>query len=641
MSNTSLNNSKIPDNDIKTDSANFLNEVSFGIGDIGLIFDILRNKMYKNPILAIAREVSCNARDAHREIGKSNVPIHITFPNAFSPEYRIQDFGPGITPDRMADVFVKYAASTKRNDALQQGLFGCGSKTPFSYTDTFSIITITSSIKRIYTAYIDESNIGKMALQSEQPTDECNGTTIVVPVSRNDFREFIDCTIAATEYWDVKPILWGVTPLPQYKNVEIIHSGTQWSLYKQTKYSYGNAATALAIVDGIPYSIESSNFTDKSGKYINFLNNPFLLHFNIGEISLAASRDTIYYDDKTQKNILARLKVISEEMSETLKKKIETATIYRLALAIRDSISSELSMFRSEIDKITWNGNKLKSRINSTEIGIYSKIITYQKSTRYRDSGKILKNLYQEIEINDSTKVFHNDKTQENIGKYLVEELFELYPNYKTIQIVSTPTKPTCHVYKQEVENVPGVKPSVTYDLKPLELIEVQKLSTVNFTKAPRIKNDKLAKKVDKVLAYKLYQHNNMLKHNLTSIDDVGGVYLIVDYLHNHHSSGDININTYDQLNEFNIVLGKDIVGFTQTRAKKLSKDWITLKEAIEDKYKENITSDSMLLELKNNALAANWFAKYKFYTLLTNRQFNLNKINNQNNIFIKYINEK
>jgi hypothetical protein len=42
-------------------------------------------------------------------------PIEVTCPTDISPQFEVRDFGPGITPSRMKDVFIKYAASSKYN----------------------------------------------------------------------------------------------------------------------------------------------------------------------------------------------------------------------------------------------------------------------------------------------------------------------------------------------------------------------------------------------------------------------------------------------------------------------------------------------------------------------------------------------
>ena len=104
------------------------------------IFDLLRSKIYENPIKAICREVSCNARDANRSVGKGDVPIEITVPSYNNLSLIIKDCGPGISPYLIENIFIKYAASTKRDDNTQTGGFGLGAKTPFAYTDSFTIV---------------------------------------------------------------------------------------------------------------------------------------------------------------------------------------------------------------------------------------------------------------------------------------------------------------------------------------------------------------------------------------------------------------------------------------------------------------------------------------------------------------------
>ena len=85
----------------------------FGIGDPSVIIAMLRNNMYAHKVRTLVQEYICNARDAMREVDKSNV-FEITVPTRLNPVFKVRDFGLGITPDRMTNVFVKYGASTKR-----------------------------------------------------------------------------------------------------------------------------------------------------------------------------------------------------------------------------------------------------------------------------------------------------------------------------------------------------------------------------------------------------------------------------------------------------------------------------------------------------------------------------------------------
>jgi len=56
--------------------------ISFGIKKEGLahIFNVLRNQLYSNKILAVIREYSCNAYDAQVEAGNSDKQFIVTCP---------------------------------------------------------------------------------------------------------------------------------------------------------------------------------------------------------------------------------------------------------------------------------------------------------------------------------------------------------------------------------------------------------------------------------------------------------------------------------------------------------------------------------------------------------------------------------
>src|ERR1017187_6705455 len=98
-----------------------LNDLAFSIGDIETVIEILRNKLYQFPIRTLTQEILSNAKDACWEVGNSEGQIEITVPTKMEPVLKIRDYGPGLSPERVAEVFVKYGASTKRNSATQIG----------------------------------------------------------------------------------------------------------------------------------------------------------------------------------------------------------------------------------------------------------------------------------------------------------------------------------------------------------------------------------------------------------------------------------------------------------------------------------------------------------------------------------------
>lgn len=294
-----------------------LDEQFFSIQDQGMIFDILRNKMYSNPILAICREITCNARDAHREVGTPERPIHITLPTSLEPFYKIKDFGPGISPDRMVNIFIKYTASTKRLDNVQTGGFGLGAKTPFSYSDTFTIMTVFEGIQYHYVCFIDETKVGKLGLLSTSPTTEPNSTEIIIPVKLNDQKHFIQWTEHTTRHWDVKPIITGGSI--EYNSINTIIEGSGWAIIKTDSW---NRETKI-IIDGIEYPVDLTALkTFSNNKLTNIIRGDIYLYFGVGELSLSANREQIYLDKQTQNKINERLEVMFIAIKQNIQSKI-------------------------------------------------------------------------------------------------------------------------------------------------------------------------------------------------------------------------------------------------------------------------------------------------------------------------------
>jgi hypothetical protein len=317
--------------------------------DTSVIFDILRNKLYSDKPASICRELLANARDAHREVGKTDVPIRITVPG---PYLVIQDFGPGISPARMEEIYCIYGRSTKREDNIQTGGYGLGAKTPFSMCDVFNISTIVNGTKYDYVAYIDESNCGKIRLMSEEPTDEENGTTIKVPVSLYDRSKFIEKLYYYTQFWEPQPRFLGQLPRKTFK---FTVTGTNWALV--TKKYTGNCNV---LVDGIPYNTTGNNLSG-----VVFL-------FKTGEVDISASREEIEYTKKTINAIRRAKENYNTEISTAIVDQIEAAETFGEVITILNMCPSLTQ------HKWDWRGNKftypLESNIESYYIGYGNRV---------------------------------------------------------------------------------------------------------------------------------------------------------------------------------------------------------------------------------------------------------------------------
>ena len=103
------------------------------------MFSILSSKLYSDKLMAPIRELLCNAYDAHIAANRMDKAILVTQPTVAHPEFRVRDYGTGLSESGMQELYTTYGASTKNlsNDFI--GCMGLGSKSPFAYTDSFVV----------------------------------------------------------------------------------------------------------------------------------------------------------------------------------------------------------------------------------------------------------------------------------------------------------------------------------------------------------------------------------------------------------------------------------------------------------------------------------------------------------------------
>lgn len=425
------------------ESSSSFKESFFSVQDTGMIFDILRNKLYSNPIAAICREISCNARDTHRAVGKFDVPIQIQLPNALEPFFKVKDNGEGISPDRMENIFIKYTASTKREDNIQTGGWGIGCKCPFSYSDAFVVVTVFNGVKYSYSAVIDETKVGKMALMSEEPTSEPNGTEIIIPVKKNDFKNFADATEFATRHWDIKPIIVGNTI--NYLNSAPILKGNNWQIIRNNDWN----KEVKIIVDGIEYPCDLNELRKycDNAKLIEYMYGNILLYFPVGSLSLSANRESIYLDDATKSAIAKAFNTVKLELKANIISKIDEcdnlwdANVY---------YTEELRKTFKDVDflgNISWQGYPIKYSytsvnclVSSFEKGKYSRRLGNQPD-------KVTRSISRELHFRKNTLLLINDLGIQDVNVKIVKSLFNDSTSY--IEVISPGDKDINNLIKE------------------------------------------------------------------------------------------------------------------------------------------------------------------------------------------------
>lgn len=286
----------------------------FRIRNSAKAFNILSSGLYANKIRAVIRELSCNALDAHVAAGKKDTPFEVHLPHALEPWFSVRDFGVGLNHDQVTSIYTTYFESTKTNSNDFVGGLGLGSKSPFSYTDNFTVTAIKDGRKGIYTAFINEAGVPSIALMTEEQCAEPNGVEVKFSVNeRFDFEKFRSEARYVFEYFEHHPTILGfkdyVKRERKYETKDIIpgvHS-----------YHDGNyMAHSTAVMGNIPYPIQIPNAELVLGTNLNSLLKCGLeMHFDIGELDFQASREGLSYIAPTIAAIKAKLEAVTLKLS--------------------------------------------------------------------------------------------------------------------------------------------------------------------------------------------------------------------------------------------------------------------------------------------------------------------------------------
>jgi hypothetical protein len=291
----------------------------FQIQASGAAFAVLSSKLYNNKPLAIVRELSCNAYDAHIAAGKAEVPFDLHLPTSFEPWFAIRDYGIGLAPEEIETLYCTYFSSTKNNDNTMIGAMGLGSKSPFCYTDGFTVTTFWNGKKYIYSAYIENDGTPSVKRLSSHKTDEVNGLEVQFPVKSQDCWEFENMARVALEFFN---------PLP---NINVKGFEVRQQNYSIKTDRWGMRALApthhtsgiRAIMGVVQYSVGNLDISRLSSEQRKLSEKPLDIFFPIGSLSVAASREMLSNDETTIDAILTELTTIYSRMMEEIVERIE------------------------------------------------------------------------------------------------------------------------------------------------------------------------------------------------------------------------------------------------------------------------------------------------------------------------------
>lgn len=307
-------------------------------------FQIL-SSLYSDKPLAIVRELGCNAMDSHIASGQSHRPFMVHVPNTLEPWFSIKDFGTGISHENIYQIYTTYFESTKTDTNSQVGMLGLGSKSPFCYTDNFTITSNHNKVKRIYNAYFNKSGMPTIALASQNNTNEENGVEIQIPVKSSNFNDFSNAIFKSFRFFDVKPIITGgdIT----WNNDKADFEGSFWK-------SYSGLGSSYAIMGGVAYPIDLYKLSDDHYDIIRKAG--LVINFNIGELDVTPSRESLMYHDWVITALNDKIELVKKDFVVKVEEKVKDADNLLDALKSLYFLNNQWSFLNSSLiqGKVMW-----------------------------------------------------------------------------------------------------------------------------------------------------------------------------------------------------------------------------------------------------------------------------------------------
>jgi hypothetical protein len=399
---------KIAASDNRIERSGIENQTAFSIKASGKAFKILSDGLYSNKIAAVVRELSCNAYDAHIAANKKHVPIELHIPTHIESWFSVKDHGIGLSHEDVIHLYSTYFESTKNTSNDFVGAFGLGSKSPFSYVDTFSVVSWFDGVKRSYTSYITEDGTPNISLIHTEETSEENGIEVQVPVKERDINSFAE---------EVQKCLKHFDPLPQtnfpdfdWNLKEIISRGEDW-IYYGSGGGYYNDRGVKAVQGQVAYKIDTGAFgsqliSDKARFILDSFN--MSVTFDIGQLEVAASRESLSYNKQTVTNIIKKLERIYDSFEVDFMKRINSfqGTGWERAIFLKN-LRRENSDAYVEFTK-----NKIHSHI-LFDFSTMPDVVFEHKTSQSRRKNRFVEHSIKEATMNiqpeENVKVFVRD----------------------------------------------------------------------------------------------------------------------------------------------------------------------------------------------------------------------------------------
>ena len=320
----------------------------FKIAQTSEMFMILSSGIYTDKIKAVVRELSTNAFDAHKLADTLDKPFKVHLPTQLEPYFAVRDYGVGLSHDDIVNLYSTYGVSTKSDSNDFVGAMGLGSKSPFAYTTSFMVTSYFNGEVKSYSCYI-ESGTPRVTLMDSDFTTEENGLEVRMNVLTTDISNFKHKAENIYQWFSYRP---EVNISLNYIENSAILEGIGWKLL--SNYVTNDNSGACVKMGDIIYPIQQSAW-EHSSIYYTLAGQNILIDVNLGDVMMAADRESLSMTKDTTKFIEDSFDKIIEKSSKGISDEVNKLTTIWEQRVVFNKLYNELpyalrSNMKVEID---------------------------------------------------------------------------------------------------------------------------------------------------------------------------------------------------------------------------------------------------------------------------------------------------
>lgn len=368
---------------------------SFSIARSSKMFNLLLAGLYSNIHQSITREIMANAYDAHADAGTDKA-IDVIFPTILNPEFRVRDYGLGLSHDFVMNKYTIVGHSEKEGTNDQVGYWGIGRLSPFAYTTQYTVISVHNStgkpVKSTYLVSMNSSKEPEVTFFGSEETTEPTGLQVSFPIKSGDVGLFKDA---------FKDVLLGYKVLPNVINSNEfdpshytpIESGDGFTVYNRNVFRGVRARMGC-----ITYPIDINLVPGSTYELAEF--GSIVLEFDIGDLAITASRENLSYgsDEPTIKAISEKaesvLKTLLAKFISTLDSKPNIFEARKYYESIKDNLL-ERPIARQVLNSSKYKDNIFESEFIDSGYIKLGKIDFIEKKTQIDTDWSPVKEFYR------------------------------------------------------------------------------------------------------------------------------------------------------------------------------------------------------------------------------------------------------